>query len=593
MCWPALSISAHAERRVALVIGNAAYTDAGRLANPRNDAQDLGAALSRLGFDVTVEADVGSLQFEQTVAGFVAKARGADVALFFYAGHALQLGSVNYLIPVDAKLAGELAVKREAISAQDVVELMEGAAKTNLVFLDACRNNPLADRLRAQMQSSGRSANVGRGLGRIDARGRDTLIVFSAEPGQEAVDTVGGRNSPFAAGLLSHMETPDIEIETMLKRVTAEVARTTAHKQQPERLSKLISEFYFKRRIADAAPLLPAPAGPSPQRPPIEPTSVTIRATLGKTMVDGKERGRLGVAIDDLGPEMSVLFGEGLKRGVLITRVDADGPAAGSGLQPLDLATEIEGAIPESARHLPKLISDGAPGHTVELRVRRLAESTNAALQGLRQLAEGSNAAAQLLLAWLQAEGHVISKDATQAVYWYRKAAEGGNALAMNNLGAMFTGNRGLAKNEAEEMRWYRKAADAGLVEGMENLAWMLATRGGPQDEAEAVRLFQKVAERGHPSALVTLSALLESGLNKDIERNSKAAARWFLRALRAGDSTAHDEMRASTAPWSAEFRRELQRLMKEDGFYSGPINGNIGAAAFRAALDKLKPPKQ
>jgi len=163
----------------------------------------------------------------------------------------------------------------------------------------------------------------------------------------------------------------------------------------------------------------------------------------------------------------------------------------------------------------------------------------------------------------------------------------------MNNLGAMFTGNRGLAKNEAEEMRWYRKAADAGLVEGMENLAWMLATRGGPQDEAEAVRLFQKVAERGHPSALVTLSALLESGLNKDIERNSKAAARWFLRALRAGDSTAHDEMRASTAPWSAEFRRELQRLMKEEGLYSGPINGNIGAAAFRAALDKLKPPKQ
>src|SRR5439155_8024121 len=82
LCWPALSISAHAERRVALVIGNAAYTDAGRLANPRNAAQDLGAALSRLGFDVTVEADVGSLQFEQTVAGFVAKARGADVALF-------------------------------------------------------------------------------------------------------------------------------------------------------------------------------------------------------------------------------------------------------------------------------------------------------------------------------------------------------------------------------------------------------------------------------------------------------------------------------------------------------------------------------
>ncbi len=245
---------AHAERRVALVVGNGAYTAAGRLPNATNDADDVATALRRLDFDVTIEKNLAAAGFETAVTAFAAKARGADVALFYFAGHALQLGATNYLMPTDVRLATELAVKRGTIAAQDIVEQLENAARTTLVFLDGCRNNPLADRLKSTLDASGRSATIGRGLARLAPKGRDTLIVYSAEPGTVAADGLAGaRNSPFAAGFLKHIDTPGLEVETLLKRVTTEVAAATANAQQPERLSKLQSEFYFKRGGAAAA----------------------------------------------------------------------------------------------------------------------------------------------------------------------------------------------------------------------------------------------------------------------------------------------------------------------------------------------------
>lgn len=247
VCLATQAAPAFAEKRVALVVANSAYAEVGRLANSPNDASAIAAALMRLGFDVMQEAELDNVAFGTAVQDFVAKARGADVALFYYAGHALQLGQTNYLMPIDAQLADELAVKRETIAAQDIVDLMEGAARINLVFLDACRNNPLSERLRRTLAASGRGASVGRGLARLDSKGRDTLIVFSAAPGEEALDMTGASShSPFAAGLLANMETPGLEIEVMMKLVTRAVRDATGGKQQPERLSRLESVFYFK-----------------------------------------------------------------------------------------------------------------------------------------------------------------------------------------------------------------------------------------------------------------------------------------------------------------------------------------------------------
>lgn len=245
LCLVWFSAGEAAERRVALVIGNSAYAFAGRLANPANDAVDVAAALKRLGFDVSLHIDVDGMALDKAADAFLTKARGAAVAMFYYAGHGLQHDGGAYLAPVDARLENEFAIKRETFFAQEFVKALEGAARVNVVVLDACRNNPLAEHLRGSLQTRQRSAVVGRGLGRIEVGSGNMLLVYSAAPGQEATDGEG-RNSPFTAALLKHIETPGLEVEQMLKRVTADVDESTDHKQQPERLSRLKLELWFK-----------------------------------------------------------------------------------------------------------------------------------------------------------------------------------------------------------------------------------------------------------------------------------------------------------------------------------------------------------
>jgi len=235
----------HAAKRVALVIGNSAYEHTSQLANPKNDASDMAVALKRLGFDVTTGLDLTKEKFFEAVYAFSDKLFDADVALFFYAGLGVQYQNVNYLIPVDAALRDEFHLKRETIALGDIIELMEGRVPLNLVFLDASRNNPLADSLKRSLRSKGRAAFVGRGLARIEGGGKDTLITFAATPGAIAADGAG-RNSPFTAALLKHMVTPGVEIEVMMKRVIYDVRRATSSQQEPERLSQLATEFYFK-----------------------------------------------------------------------------------------------------------------------------------------------------------------------------------------------------------------------------------------------------------------------------------------------------------------------------------------------------------
>jgi formylglycine-generating enzyme required for sulfatase activity len=237
------------EKRVALVIGNSDYADAGRLKNPVNDAEDVAAALGRLGFDVTPVMNSTGAAMTDAVETFFTKASGARVAFFYYAGHGLQYEGAPYLAPIDAKLLSETAIKREAFAAQDIVSRLETSARASIVVLDACRNNPLAERLQRKLVGNGRSASVGRGLSRMETAGGNTLLVYSAGPGQVAEDG-DGRNSPFTTAFLKHAETPGLEVEQMLKRVTAEVETSTGGKQQPERLSKLKVELWLKEGAA-------------------------------------------------------------------------------------------------------------------------------------------------------------------------------------------------------------------------------------------------------------------------------------------------------------------------------------------------------
>jgi hypothetical protein len=250
---------ARAERRVALVIGNATYEHASALRNPINDARDMAATLKNLGFEVMVGTDLDQRAFASMIDQFGRMLEGADVALFFYAGHGLQVNDKNYLVSTRAKLENEFLIPAETVELDAIVRLMESRSRINLVFLDACRNNPLADRLRQNLVASNRSVSLGRGLARIEPTGRDTLIAFAAAPGQEAADG-RDRNSPFTAALLDHMPKPGVEVSVMLKEVTAQVRRETHNAQRPQQLSDMSRTFYF----AKAEPVVAAAPPPKP-----------------------------------------------------------------------------------------------------------------------------------------------------------------------------------------------------------------------------------------------------------------------------------------------------------------------------------------
>jgi len=265
-----ISPEARADKRVALVIGNAAYHNTTPLLNPSNDASDVAAALQRLGFEVVDGRDLDKRSMERLIRQFAVKLAGADVALFFYAGHGLQVEGQNYLVPTDARLATEGDVDFEGLSVNLVIKQMERDAKTSLVLLDACRDNPLARNLARNMGT--RSTQVGQGLAELKA-GVGTLIGYSTQPGAFALDGTG-RNSPYTQALLKYVEAPGRDFSGVLVEVRNDVLKATSGKQVPWEHTSLTGQVYLKGQpvLASAEPaqipglppppkLAPAPSG--------------------------------------------------------------------------------------------------------------------------------------------------------------------------------------------------------------------------------------------------------------------------------------------------------------------------------------------
>src|SRR6476620_1867991 len=175
---------AQAAKRVALVIGNSAYKYAGELPNPRNDAADMAAVFKGLGFQVVEGVDLDKAAFDRKIRDFAAALQGAELGVFFYAGHGLQVGGHNYLVPTDAELSSQDGLDFEMVRLDLVHRTRERATDTNVIFLDACRNNPLERNLRRAMGTRG-AGEIGKGLAAVQS-GSGTLISFSTQPGNVA-----------------------------------------------------------------------------------------------------------------------------------------------------------------------------------------------------------------------------------------------------------------------------------------------------------------------------------------------------------------------------------------------------------------------
>jgi len=230
--------------RVALVIGNSAYTDS-PLQNPASDAQLMAATLRQVGFEVAELVDAGQKAMKRAIRDFgdeLHRAGPEAVGLFYYAGHGVQVGGENYLIPIDAPIRRESDVDIEAVTASGVLRQMEFARnRINIVVLDACRNNPFARSFRSATQ----------GLARMDAP-RGSLIAYATAPGRVAADG-DGSNSPYTAALAEAMTRPGIRLEQALKQVRRQVIVATDDQQVPWESSSLTGDFYFVPRSGSGA----------------------------------------------------------------------------------------------------------------------------------------------------------------------------------------------------------------------------------------------------------------------------------------------------------------------------------------------------
>jgi len=225
--------SPNAEKRVALVIGNSAYTTT-PLKNPVNDARDMAQSLAALGFEVIHRENLNQNDMKRSIRAFGEKIRGGGIGLFYYAGHGVQVSGINYLIPVDAKIEGEEEVEYECVDAGFVLAQMENARnRMNIMILDACRNNPFARNFRS----------ASRGLAQMDAPS-GTLIAYSTAPGSVASDG-NARNGIYTQELLKFIRTSNLSIEEVFKRVRISVRNLTQSKQTPWESSSLTGDFYF------------------------------------------------------------------------------------------------------------------------------------------------------------------------------------------------------------------------------------------------------------------------------------------------------------------------------------------------------------
>jgi Caspase domain/Putative peptidoglycan binding domain len=250
ICMVFTANAAKADRRVAFVVGNGAYKNVTQLPNPPIDAKAMAGVLRNAGFDVVEGINLTRDKMTERLLEFGKKTQGADVAVFFYAGHGIAVDGTNYLLPIDADIKSEMDVKLgNAINVDAALDQTMNDSKVKLVFLDACRDNPFAAKIKAG--ASTRSVSVATGLAEMKS-GEGTLIAFATGPGQTALDGQEGTNSPFTRALMANITQPGVEIQQAMTQVRAQVNEETHKGQLPWGHTNLIGAVYLNPVAAAA-----------------------------------------------------------------------------------------------------------------------------------------------------------------------------------------------------------------------------------------------------------------------------------------------------------------------------------------------------
>jgi TPR repeat protein len=520
-----------AEKRVALVIGNASYAKVDRLANTVNDASDVSASLTRLGFTVTRLDNAAFDAMRRGLRDFSRLAAGADMAMVYFAGHGMEMGGENYLIPVDAELARDTDIEHEAITLKSVMATVEGARQLGLVVLDACRNNPFA----AKMVKSGNATrSIGRGLARVEPTG-SVLVAFAAKEGTTAADGQG-RNSPFTTSLLKHIETADLEISFLFRNVRDDVVQATARVQEPFVYGSLSRNAIFLKK---GAPVVASATPPAPAPKPLGPLFT----------------GDPGEACD-----RAATYPEDTRRNRNVTPVPA---AKVDGELTVAACTAAMERNPAQTRFAFQL----ARGYFA---LGNLDQGIEFASRAAR-LGHGS---AACTIGEMHSSRRLLRNVDEYAVRWFEIGAELGEYECAHNLAFHYFNGRGVVANSSKGVALLRQAIAQNYVLSHAMLGEILVSGAGGvrRDVAEARRLFEVAAAQGHPQSIGFLSKLLREVAPGEVRRS----ATLVLAAFRAGDANARD---ALTERFDAQLDPQWRLAIEQELARAGHLRRQPGTA--------------
>jgi TPR repeat protein len=492
---------ANAEKRIALVVGNSAYQNVAPLDNPKNDASLMAHTLKELGFTLIgdgAQLNLDKAGLDKAVQNFGQQLQGADVALFYYAGHGVQVRGSNYLVPVNANPAREADVDFQMVDVGLVLRQMGGSGtRLNLVILDACRNNPFGGR--------GLRGSEG-GLAQMRAP-EGTLISYATQPGNVAQDGADG-NSPYTKALAATIRRTGLDIFQTFNEVGLTVKHVTGGAQQPWVSSSPIDgNFYF--------------AGP----PASNKSDLGINHTQDEKSGKPSDPLRLDLVTDCDRFAASPLDPSRPRK--------IDGVAT----EKVDIVAALS-ACRESMREFPDVARFAYQAGRVAsiqkdyIRARRLYE----------QAASLGSAAGMNNLGVLYDQGNGVAKDPAEARKWYEIAAKGGVSVGLTNIGSVFLHGDGVVKDPVEARKWFERAAAASEPKAMLELGYLYESGNGVQtDYAAARKWYGKAADAGSAIALTSIGNLFLSG--RGTAKDPVEARKWIERAAAAREPKAMLEL--------------------------------------------------
>ncbi|HEY2620004.1 MAG TPA: caspase family protein [Acetobacteraceae bacterium] len=530
------------ERRVALVIGNAGYQHVDRLANPGNDAKLIADTLQKSGFTLVgggAQRDLDKAAFDRLVRDFGQQIQGAEVALFYYAGHGMQVEGSNWLLPVDANPTRAQDLDFQLVNADLVLKQMDGAGtRLNIVLLDAC-----------QMRAP-----------------EGTLISFATQPGNVAVDGTGP-DGPYAMALADAIRQPGLDIFRLFNQVGLKVKRATQGSQQPWVSSSPIDgEFYFARSESSpdviAAPALeaPPPMQASPSRDATAKPAPVQATDAQQSLRELAEQGQPQAQID-----LGLLYAKGLG-------VAKDYPTAMQWFQ------RAAGQGAPRALFLVGLMYERGFG---------VPRNYDTALDWYRRAAAKNAPLAELALARFYGQGLGVERDPAQRAAWLLRAANQGNPQAQFILGNIYRRGIDVPQDPATAAQWYQRAVLQEFVPAEMQLGLMYEHGNGvPHDNAQAARLLRLASDKGNAVAQNALGMMYRRG--QGVKQDYAQAQRWLRASAEQGNGLGALNLGILYAEGLGVPR---DRVEARKWFGQAAAAGNEAAAARLARLDAAPHP--